>query len=372
ILRAYRESGDAFLERLGGGFALAVVDRAARRVLLAIDPMGVERLAYAQRGDSVVFSTSALAVARFPGIDAAVHNQALFGYLLQHVVAAPDTIFEGVMKLRAGTCVCLERGRSQRRRYWQPAFEEGAGAPFQTLRGELMSSLRAAVTSCEPDATTGAFLSGGLDSSSVVGMLSEIGPRPARTFSIGFGYPRYDELPYARIANARFGCEGTEYTVNGADIAATFPQIARAFDEPFGNSSALPVYYCARVARQSGMDHLLAGDGGDELFAGNSRYAEQQVFERYRRVPAFVRRGVLEPLLRAWPDRLAAWPIRKGRGYVQKANVPLPTRLESWNILYQAGAAEFLHPNFLSAIDPQAPFVRMHEVWDEAPARSTL
>jgi asparagine synthase (glutamine-hydrolysing) len=372
ILDAYRRSGTGFLESLAGGFSLAILDHTRQRALLAIDPLGIERMAYAQRGNGLVFSTSAEAVARFPAVGASLNRQAVFNYLLQHVVAAPETIFSGVAKLRAGTCASFERGRLEVRTYWQPQFEEGRGESFESLRSELMSSLRTAVAGTAPDERTGAFLSGGLDSSSVAGVLSEVGPRPTRTFSIGFGYEKYDELSYARIANARFGCQGTEYTVSGADIASTFPLIAREFDEPFGNSSALPVYYCAKVARENGVEHLLAGDGGDEIFAGNSRYAEHQVFERYKLVPAFLRRGVLEPLLRAWPDSLAAWPIRKGRGYVQKANTPLPTRLEAWNLLYQAGAAEFLHADFLATIDPQAPFKRMHEVWDATPARSTL
>jgi asparagine synthase (glutamine-hydrolysing) len=372
LVETYARSGTAFLEGLSGSFSLALLDAPRGRALLAIDPLGIERMAYAQAGEGLVFSTSAEAVARFPAMRAPVNKQAVFNYLLQHMVAAPETIFAGVAKLRAGTCATFERGRLEVRQYWRPQFEEGRGESFESLRSQLMSSLRTAVASCAPDDRTGAFLSGGLDSSSVAGVLSEVGPRPTRTFSIGFGYEKYDELPYARIANARFGCQGTEYTVSGSDIAATFPLIAREFDEPFGNSSALPVYYCAKVARDSGVEHLLAGDGGDEIFAGNSRYAEHQVFERYKLVPAFLRRGVVEPLLRAWPDSLAAWPIRKGRGYVRKANTPLPTRLEAWNILYQAGAAEFLHADFLAAIDPQAPFKRMHEVWDATPAHSTL
>ena len=176
---------------------------------------------------------------------------------------------------------------SELERHWTPVFNCRGGESFPTLKTDLHSSLRTAVASCNPDRATGAFLSGGLDSSTVAGVLSDVRGAPARTFTIGFGYPDYDELPFARIANARFGCEGHEYVIRGEDIAGTFHQIARAYDEPFGNSSALPAYHCALMARDAGIDHLLAGDGGDELFAGNSRYAEQQVFEWYHRVPSF-------------------------------------------------------------------------------------
>jgi len=206
----------------------------------------------------------------------------------------------------------------------------------------------------------------------VAGTLSKVASGPTRTFSIGFGYPRYDELPYARVANERFGCEGHEYTITGADIATTFPSVARAFDEPFGNSSALPVYHCARLAREHGVDHLLAGDGGDELFAGNSRYAEQQIFERYQMVPRALRRGLLEPVLAGWPAALGFPLVRKARGYIEKANTPLPVRLESWNIIYRSGPDAFLHPDFRHSVDTDTPLERMREVWNDAPCHSTL
>lgn len=371
LLAEYLRRGPALLDALAGRFALAILDGQAHRTLLAIDPMGIEKLTYAARGPYLVFSGSAHAVASSPAIAAPVSHQALFDYLLLHMIPAPRTAFRDVQKLRPGTCVIFERGKLEIRRYWQAAFEEDGRAPFQTLSDELKSSLQSAVRDCAPDEHTGAFLSGGLDSSTVAGLLSGIGPRPARTFSIGFGYPEYDELPYARIANARFGCEGHEYSIRGTDIAEMFPRIAGAYDEPFGNSSALPVFYCARLAREHGIDHLLAGDGGDELFAGNSRYAEQQIFERYRLIPAPLR-AIMEPLLSGWPSALELPPIRKARGYIEKANTPLPTRLESWNVVHRAGAAQFLEPDVLAAIDPQQPFADMHEVWNAAPCRSTI
>ncbi len=372
LLQAYRMRGPRLLQVLHGSFALAILDGDGNRALLAIDRMGIERLAFAVCGQCLTFSTSAEAVATFPPIDAPVSEQGLFNYLLHHMVPAPNTIFKGVHKLRAGCCAVFERGRLSLERFWQPEFEETQGAPFESLRTELKTSLATAVRACEPGTQSGAFLSGGLDSSSVAGVLSEVGPHPTRTFSIGFGYPQYDELGYARIANARFGCEGHEYTVHGADIAETFPLIAQAYDEPFGNSSALPVYYCAKLARANGVNHLLAGDGGDELFAGNSRYVDQQVFEHYQRVPRVLRRALLEPLVARWPERLAVWPLNKARGYIEKANIPLPIRLEAWNVIYRAGPAEFLHPDILAGIDPQAPLADMQELWNAAPCQSTL
>lgn len=372
ILSAYRESGSRFLTRLSGRYSLAIADSEARRVILAVDSMGIEPLAYAACGRGIVFSSSAEAVARSPAIRAGVSAQAVFDYLVHHIVPAPDTIFQGVHKLRAGTHLIWEDGRGRTARHWIPHFRDQSQESFDLLKSDLNASLRRAVADCEPDERTGAFLSGGLDSSTVAGVLSEIDTRPARTFTIGFGYPDYDELEYARIANRRYRCEGHEYVIRGADIAATFPEIARAYDEPFGNSSALPVYYCARTAREAGVSRLLAGDGGDELFAGNSRYAEQMVFERYKLAPQFLRERLLEPILQRLPDSLAPRFVARVRGYVDKANVPLPLRLESWNFIRQLGTAEIIDPDFMAGIDLELPWARMQELWDAAPTRSVL
>lgn len=367
ILQRYRVKGDAFLESLAGRFALAVLDTNRNRALLAIDRLGIERLAYAAGAGRLAFGTSAKNVARCPSVSAGINRQALFDYLVLHMIPAPETAFEGVSKLRGGTCATFEQGRLVTRRYWNPTFNERNPASFEDLQPRLLASLRRAVADTQPDERTGAFLSGGLDSSSVAGVLSQVGPRPAKTFSIGFGYEDYDELSYARIANSRFGCKGHEYTIKGSDISDSFAAIARAYDEPFGNSSALPAYYCARLALDSGVDHLLAGDGGDELFAGNSRYARQRIFQHYLRLPGFMRRGLIEPALAALPQALVAGPVRKARNYIDRANVPLPERLDLWNLMRRLGETTVVHPEFLAHVDTRAATRQMQELWDSAP-----
>lgn len=372
ILEAYRRSGRSVLQSLHGRFALAIADENTGETVLAVDPMGIGRLAYAVVGDAIVFSTSAEAVARFPAVNAGLANQAIFDYLFHHAIPAPATVFAGVRKLPPATHLVASRGGVRVERYWDPSFRAESVEPLPVLRAGLNEALRAAVRDCAPDSRTGAFLSGGLDSSTVAGVLSELQPPPAKTFSIGFGYPDYDELAYARIANARFRCEGHEYVIRGADIAATLHKIARAYDEPFGNSSALPAYHCAIMAREAGVDHLLAGDGGDELFAGNSRYADQRIFEWYGFVPTLVRRKLLEPVLERLPQANPPWLVRKARGYVDKANTPLPARLETWNFIFGLGPERVLEPGFLASIDLRGPFARMQEVWDTTPSDSTL
>src|SRR5688572_26579624 len=149
IAASYRQRGAAFLSGLTGSFALVIIDRSAGRVLLALDRMGIERLTYARLGEGLVFSSSAEAVSRYPGMTASLRTQAIFDYLMLHMVPAPDTIFRDVYKLRPGTCAILEQGKLRIERYWVPRFAAD-GADFQSLRDQLHEALRAAVADCEP------------------------------------------------------------------------------------------------------------------------------------------------------------------------------------------------------------------------------
>jgi asparagine synthase (glutamine-hydrolysing) len=371
IHSAYSSTGVRFLERLVGTFALAIVDETSARVLLAIDRMGVERMAWARVGDALLFGSSAQAVARFPALAAPLRQQGLYDFLMMHMIPAPATLYAGVSKLRPATVLCMERGKIDVRPYWQPVFNESRPEPFEMLRDELHAALDQAVLDCRPDATTGSFLSGGLDSSTVSGKLGQLTASPARTFSMGFGVGKYDELEYADIANRRFGTRPFQYHVTPEDVVSAFPQIAQAYDEPFGNSSAVPTYICALRAREQGITHLLAGDGGDEIFGGNERYARHRVFDLYYRVPRLLRRQVLERLAPHLPGEGGWRPLSKLRSYVEQARIPLPERLESWNFIYREGNA-MLEPEFAAAVDPRAPFATMSEVYAAAPCKSTL
>jgi asparagine synthase (glutamine-hydrolysing) len=155
-------------------------------------------------------------------------------------------------------------------------------------------------------------------------------------------------------------------------VVSAFPQIAAAYDEPFGNSSAVPSYFCARLAREHGITHLLAGDGGDEIFGGNERYARQKVFEAYHSVPHGIRRSLIEPLSRWIDPESRITPLRKLRSYVDQARIPMPERLETWNFMYRASLDDMLEPQFRAVIDARAPFRRMSETYGRAQCRSLV
>lgn len=372
ILAAYRTRGAALFEDLRGRFSLVIADGDRRRILLAIDPMGVERLCWAAVGDSLVFSDSAETIASFPPLRAPLRAQAVHDFMLMHMIPAPDTAYEGVQKLEPGTQLVFEDGRASVQRYWTPRFSEHREESIEALEAGLRGALDAGVRRCNPDDQTGAFLSGGLDSSTVAGVLGKVSGRPPRTFSMGFGVESHDEIRYARISAQHFGCDATEYNVTADDIVASFDRIASTYDEPFGNSSAVPTLLCAQVAARTGISHLLAGDGGDELFGGNERYAKQQTFEVYGRLPSWARRGILEPLSRGIAPESRLMPLRKLRSYVDQARIPLPERLETWNLFYRTPHAEIFEPEFAANIDTRRPIDTMARVYGEAPEGTLL
>lgn len=367
VLAAYRTHGTRLFETARGHFSLAIVDHAAQRVLLGVDRSGVGALAYATTpGGLLIFGTSPLEVARHPAVAAGLSRQALFDYLYFHMVPSPGTVYTGVAKLRPAHFLLHERGRTTVQHYWRPHFATRADAAPPVLHEGLKTSLRNSVArAASGDGAVGAFLSGGLDSSSVVGMLAQVGPGPPRTFSIGFEAEEYNELGFARLAAQRFKADSVELEVKPRDVTETIPLLAAAFDEPFGNSSAVPTYWCARTARERGVMHLLAGDGGDELFGGNKHYSKQGIFELYYRLPGLLRSTLCEGLLlKALPEN-APFPLGKLRSYIDQARIPLPQRLKSWDFMFRTPAARVWHPDFLASIRQEHPDDVMTPVFKE-------
>ncbi len=373
IANAYLSRGSKLLVELNGAFAIAVYDEPSASLTLAIDRMGISSVAWAVDGPFIVFSTSAAAVANRPGARYAVRHQALYDYFFFHMVPSPETAFEGVSKLAAASHIVFSEFGRHESNYWTPDFHRSGASNFETLRADLHSTLESAVRRQYAGRTTGAFLSGGLDSSTVTGYLARVAqPATCNTFSIGFGQAGYDELEYARIANRHFGCTAHEYVVSADDVLAAIPIVASAFDEPFGNSSAIPTYACAKFARSSGTTRLLAGDGGDELFAGNDRYGRQKVFELYNRVPRALREASQRFVQRRIDVESRVALLRKVRSYVDQASTPLPERYETWNLVYREGSHLLFDDEFLASVDLERPLRHMREVFQSTPSKDLI
>lgn len=357
-----RDGARDALSRLGGDFALAAWDTKRRRGLLAVDRIGVHQLVYAGTGGSLAFASTLDMLRASPGVSTSLSPQAIFDYLYYHVCPGPQTVFAGLHRLPAGHCIEFGEGLDmQPVAYWSMRFREEPGASLATLKQEFVSLLQTGVKEAAEGALCGAFLSGGTDSSTISGMLARAGDTPVRTFSIGFDVKGYDEMEYARIAARHFGCEQHEYYVTPADVVAALPRIAAAYDQPFGNASAIPTYYCAKFAREHGVERLLAGDGGDELFGGNERYGKQHLLSVYHRIPAALRKALVEPLLLSVPGMHLVPLARKLRSYVEQARPPMPDRYESNNLLLHLGLTSVFAPEFLSSIDAAHPHQLMLE-----------
>jgi asparagine synthase (glutamine-hydrolysing) len=366
---AFERFGAQAPARASGDFAVAIRDREGR-VHLAVDRFAVRTLCYRIDEHTVHCDERADALA---GADDKLDWQAVFNYLYFHVIPAPRTIFADVARVPAGHCVTIENGQPRSERWWQPQFEESGTASFTSLRDEFRLLIRGAVESeVAGTAPVGCFLSGGTDSSTVAGLLTEVTGRAAHTYSIGFDAQGYDEMEYARIAARHFHADHHEYYVTARDLIDSIPLIAASCDQPFGNSSVVPTYHCAKLARADGMSRILGGDGGDELFGGNSRYARQRLFEWYGYVPAFGRKALLEPLLvdRDWPSRVPT--LRKVARYVEQARVPMPERTQLYNLMSRMGAEQMLSAELLDKIDTGEPLRDLVESYRATGASSLV
>lgn len=369
VIEAYRAYGPSFLEHLHGPFALALVDTQNEVALLAIDRLGIQPLAFAQTGKGLVFASDARAVASHPDVNNALSPQGLFNYLFFHMVPSPGSIFTGVEKLLPGQCVVWRAGQLERNFYWRLVYRDEGGSNPEDKVSRFKSLLNDAVRTAADAPQVGAFLSGGTDSSTVTGFLTQSLGKPADTFSIGFDAEGFDEMEYARLAARHFGTRPHEYYLTPADVVTAIPKIAAAYDEPFGNASAIPTYYCAKLAHDAGIKVMLAGDGGDEIFGGNARYAKQKVFELYWQLPAWARQSLIEPLSGALPG---VGLLRKAKSYVEQARIPLPERLETYNFLRREPLDQILTPDFLAQIKANQPEALLREVYDRTESHSFI
>ncbi len=376
LAAAYKRLGRDALQQIMGAWAVAIIDKDRQCALIAVDRLGIRPLCYAQpaSGKGIVFGTTTDSVMGHPEITTSISHQAIFDYMFFTRSPAPGTIFQEVTKLLPGQCVWYENGEAKPAAYWRVDYTDDNRSQDE-LSEELMAVLRRAMkraTAGRDFTTTGSFLSGGIDSSTVTGLLAEQSGRTSKSFGVGFDSVEHDEMGYARITAKHYGVEHLEYYVTPADIVDFIPKIADIYDEPYGNSSAVAAYYCAKMAREHGIDLLLAGDGGDELFAGNERYADQKIFEAYGYIPGWLRGGLLEPIVMNMPAGDRIMPVRKARSYIRRAKVPLPDRLESYNFYNEIELTDCFMPSVAGAIDRQNPYhlLRMH--YDDSGADSSL
>jgi asparagine synthase (glutamine-hydrolysing) len=369
LAQGYARRGPDVLAALTGVFALAILDGRSGEAMLAIDRIGTRPLCYSVAPGTLVFGSTLDAISAFPAITPEINRQAIYDYVYFHMVPAPHTIYDGRHRLLPGSFLIWRNGELETRPYWEMRFVENEKRPMPELKKEFLATLREGVREAAQYGKVGTFLSGGTDSSTIAGLLGEVTGKPARTYSIGFEARGYDEMHYARIAARHFGTRHREYYVTPDDVVSAIPLIAAVHDQPFGNASAVPTYCCAKLARDDGVDTLLGGDGGDELFGGNERYAKQYLYSLYSDLPPALRKGLIEPLLGLLP------PISlmgKAQRYVRNASMPMPARYDNYNLLERLGADIVFTADFLGTVDAQRPRAMMEQAYNSAPAQSLI
>lgn len=369
IVHLYEQHGERCFAHLHGMFAVALWDERAGRLLLARDRLGKKPLTYAVLDDRLYFASEAKAVLALPGVPRELDPQSLHRYLLFQYVPAPHSIYRHFRKLPPGTYMTLAAGQSPGQgptAFWRVPRPPSPPGAYRDARQRLGELLTAAVEKrLIADVPLGAFLSGGLDSSIVVGLMRKLGVSPLRTFSIGFPDPRYDERRYARLAAERFATEHHEHLVT-PQAREVLHTLAWHYDEPLADSSAVPTYYLSRWTRQS-VTVALTGDGGDEAFAGYDRYRAVQLAHHVGKLPAGWRaalRIVGQWLPRARPKSLG----RKLHRFLTALSLPPARRYLAWMSVFSPETlAAGYQPDFLRQIDFNEPLDWFGGLYDAAP-----
>ena len=302
LLRAYQHWGKAVVHHLRGMFAFAIWDARPERLFLARDRFGEKPLFLRQDGDGLYFASEIKALLCIPGIRTGVDLESVRDYLAYRYVPGPKTLFDNIRKLMPGTTATWEQGKLREERYWTAPDHDlrhsqgGQGEPVAAFLSRLDEAVRLEMVS---DVPFGAFLSGGLDSSTIVALMSRHNSK-VNTFSVGFEEDGYSELPYAAEVASHFGTRHHEIVVSHHDVINRLPQLVAYRDAPVSEPADVPIYLLATEAARS-VKMVLTGEGSDELLGGYPKHIAEHAAYAYQLLPRFLRQGLVEPLVRALP-----------------------------------------------------------------------
>ncbi|MBL8133108.1 MAG: asparagine synthase (glutamine-hydrolyzing) [Anaerolineae bacterium] len=326
IVHGYESWGMQVFERLQGMFAIGIWDAPAERLILARDRMGEKPLYFAPLADGeIIFASEVKAIFEHGGVRRAVNRAVLAEYTVLGFVAPPNTLFDGIFKLAPGEVVAIDGGGMTCARFWHPGYATDNPPAYPDAVREVRRTITAAVErQMMSDVPVGAFLSGGVDSSAVVGLMRQFSPYPVRTFTVGFAAEpdspadrKFNvDVRYAAEAARYFGTDHRVITLpNDERIAWALPHLIASLDEPISMPTVVQTVFVAALARSHGVPVLLSGEGSDETFLGYNHYRAEQMLSRYLRLPGLLRRAVLNPLF----ERLPFEPLRRLARKAQQA-----------------------------------------------------
>ncbi|MDQ6659503.1 MAG: asparagine synthase (glutamine-hydrolyzing), partial [Chloroflexota bacterium] len=351
IVHAYEEYGDECVKHLRGMFTFAIWDRKRRRLLAARDRFGKKPLNYYWNGQKLIFGSEIKSILE-AGISREVNPIALDEYLSYRCAITPNTLFKGVSKLPAAHILVYEDGQISTRRYWElpftPTCQDDEATAIERTRALLQEAVQVRLMSEVP---LGAFLSGGVDSSVVVGLMSQMMSQPVKTFSIGFEEDDFSELPYARQIAKHFGTDHHEFFVR-PDLISVLPELVWAYDEPFADSSMLPTYYVSKLAREH-VTVVLTGDGGDEIFGGYTSYKRELSISH---IPGFMR-FLLGKGSVLMPDGM------RGKKRLGSLRQDLATRCVQASLIFPSGSRSSMYSHeYFARLRDHNPYERLiHE-----------
>jgi asparagine synthase (glutamine-hydrolysing) len=338
ILHLYEEEGERSVERLQGMFAFAIFDRARGRLLLARDRLGIKPLYYAYTAHELLFASEIKAILAAGRIQPTLNERIVPEFLATRFVSGEETFFRGIRKLLPGRTLSWSLpGGLKERRYWSLPHEGSVSrATFEDQARDLRTTLGTTVRShLMSDVPVGLFLSGGIDSSGLAGLMSPMLTERLRTFAVGFDEPEANELRYARLAAHSVGAEHREVVVSSREFFDTLPRLVWHEDEPIAFPSSVPLYFVSRLAREH-VKVVLTGEGADELFLGYNRY------------------------------RVTAWNERLGRVYTRWAPGALREEVSRLVKALPRGARRFAGRTFLTLqLDPRTLFFENFAVFTD-------
>ncbi|WP_444995803.1 asparagine synthetase B family protein [Aliikangiella sp. IMCC44359] len=360
------------LSNFPGKFVAVFWDENNQQLSIATDPVRTYPLYLFENNSKVIVSTDLRLI---KGVEKGleVDPKAIYHHLNFSYIPTPYTIYKEVSKVPPGTRIDLTSANSKALRYWKPDYPEDLEGTEDKLADSLEEQIVAAVLNTRPESQEwGAFLSGGTDSSSISGVLAK-NAKPeekVKTFSIGFDEKGYDELEFSDIASKAFGTLSHKMSVGAEDTLAAIPELVKAFDEPFGNSSAIPTYYCSKLAKDNGLNTLLGGDGGDEIYGGNERYAKDKIFHKYYSLP-----GIVKLFGTGIAKLLGPIDIRffnRVKNFVNRASLPNPDRFYLDDSFASEFYDELLSDSFKSKVAKDDSLEVIRNVYQDASAKSEL
>ena len=343
IVHAYDQYGADCAKHLRGMFAFAIWDERTQELFLARDRVGKKPILYAQVNGQLVFGSEFSALLQHPDISKDIDVEALNQYLSFMCVPAPLTAYRAIRKLEPGHSLRYRKGEIKIERYWQPDFSQKLDISEQEAGERAIEILRDAVkVRLMSEVPLGAFLSGGIDSSAVVALMSQESSAPVKTFSIGFEEQDFSELHHARRVAEHVGANHHEFIVR-PDALEVLPILVEHYGEPYADSSAVPTYYVARETRKH-VTVALNGDGGDESFAGYERYAAMRLAEQYHRIPAVLRDNVMRQAIELMPSsETKRSRVRDVKRFVEAASLPKAERYLRWVSVFDSQAKQDLY-----------------------------